>query len=219
MIAAFLSKELSGVISTSKDVGASFALLLEHGYTSKSIQKLGSEVLKGVDRRSLQTLQEANSSVTDWKGLHFFLAQLNYDVCYYDEGDSWVENNRYESIICVCVPTVDNFNKKNQLASAFTSLARNINWGDVGHAFMKALSKPGDDLTSIKKTEDYRMQIALMIVDGLEGGAAQEELLQRAVAEAVQLRQESLCSSKGISLLWKWTLRSEDATTLDKMAA
>ncbi|GMF38267.1 unnamed protein product [Phytophthora lilii] len=52
------------------------------------------------------------------------------------------------------------------------------------------LSKPDDDLdfgTSIEETEDFRMKIALMIGDNLEGGAAQEELLQRAITQAVQL--------------------------------
>ncbi|EGZ25982.1 hypothetical protein PHYSODRAFT_487033, partial [Phytophthora sojae] len=83
-----LSEELAGVVNAMGQDDESFALLLSHEYTEKSIGELGSRALKGVDRARFQALEEANAVVSPAKRLQFFIAQLELDE----------ENERYENI-------------------------------------------------------------------------------------------------------------------------
>ncbi|ETI35837.1 hypothetical protein F443_17902 [Phytophthora nicotianae P1569] len=93
-----LGEELGAVIN-SMDDDESFALLLAHEYTEKSIEEMGSGALKSVDRARFQTLQDSNSVAAPGKALQFFIARLNHDISYWDDGGSWVENSRDESIV------------------------------------------------------------------------------------------------------------------------
>ncbi|EGZ10612.1 hypothetical protein PHYSODRAFT_337398 [Phytophthora sojae] len=70
-----------------EDEDDSFALLLDHEYTMKSILSLGSEALKGIDRARLHALEGANALVAPVKKRRFFIAQLAHDVSFYDCGD------------------------------------------------------------------------------------------------------------------------------------
>ncbi|EGZ25970.1 hypothetical protein PHYSODRAFT_487458 [Phytophthora sojae] len=74
-----LSEELAGVVNAMGQDDESFALLLSHEYTEKSIGELGSRALKGVDRARFQALEEANAVVSPAKRLQFFIAQLELD--------------------------------------------------------------------------------------------------------------------------------------------
>ncbi|OWZ02866.1 hypothetical protein PHMEG_00025503 [Phytophthora megakarya] len=93
-----LSEELGGVINSMSRDDESFALLLSHEYTEKSITELGSGALKGIDRARVQVLEEANEVASSEKKLQLFIAKLNHDISYYDDGGSWAESDRNESI-------------------------------------------------------------------------------------------------------------------------
>ncbi|KAG7385221.1 hypothetical protein PHYBOEH_009113 [Phytophthora boehmeriae] len=93
-----LTEELTEAISRMGDDGDSFALLLAHEYTKKSIEDMGIGALKGVDRARFQALQDANAGVTPEKKLHFVIAGLTLKIDYYDAGGEWEENERDESI-------------------------------------------------------------------------------------------------------------------------
>lgn len=61
----------------------SFALLLSHEYTEKSIRGLGSGALKGIDRSRYAALEDANSIVSADKKLQFFIAEMKHEIQYY----------------------------------------------------------------------------------------------------------------------------------------
>lgn len=92
-----LSEELVAALSRLPASG-SFALLLSHEYTKKSVKALGSGALKGVDRARLRSLEEANKLVDSAKKLFFLMAQLSLEVGYYDDGGTWRECTRQELI-------------------------------------------------------------------------------------------------------------------------
>lgn len=56
-----LSEELADALSTIGPEAESFALLLVHEYTEKSIGDLGSGALKGIDRARFVALEESNA--------------------------------------------------------------------------------------------------------------------------------------------------------------
>ncbi|KAL4161627.1 hypothetical protein PRNP1_002179 [Phytophthora ramorum] len=93
-----LGEELGSFISGMEADENSFALLLAHEYTEKSIEELGSGSFKGIDRTRFQTLEEANRFAASDKKLQLFIAQLKHDIDYWDDGGSWEENRRDESI-------------------------------------------------------------------------------------------------------------------------
>ncbi|CAI5713219.1 unnamed protein product [Peronospora farinosa] len=64
-------------VAISQMENESFALLLSHHYTKKSIGDLGCAALKGIDRARFQALEVANSRVSDDKKLRFFIAKLS----------------------------------------------------------------------------------------------------------------------------------------------
>lgn len=92
-----LSEELAGAISNMGPQDTSFALLLEHEYTEKSIAGMGSGALKGIDRARVQALEEANAAVSSDKKLHFFIAQLKHEI-HYDTFEGCKEVSRDEYI-------------------------------------------------------------------------------------------------------------------------
>uniref|UniRef100_H3GL27 Fe2OG dioxygenase domain-containing protein n=1 Tax=Phytophthora ramorum TaxID=164328 RepID=H3GL27_PHYRM len=93
-----LGEELGSFISGMEADENSFALLLAHEYTEKSIEEFGSGSFKGIDRTRFQTLEEANRFAAPDKKLQLFIAQLKHDIDYWDDGGSWEENRRDESI-------------------------------------------------------------------------------------------------------------------------
>lgn len=58
----------------------SFALLLSHEYTEKSIQDMGAAALKGMDRARFSALDAANAFVSPEKRLLLFIAQLKQKI-------------------------------------------------------------------------------------------------------------------------------------------
>ncbi|KAG7377430.1 hypothetical protein PHYBOEH_000877 [Phytophthora boehmeriae] len=87
-----LLEELTNAINKMKTGDDSFALLLSHQYTAKSIEDLGSGAFKGVDRARFHALQEANAGASPDKKVHLFIAKLAHKIHLYDEamGDgSW----------------------------------------------------------------------------------------------------------------------------------
>ncbi|KAG7395326.1 hypothetical protein PHYBOEH_003947 [Phytophthora boehmeriae] len=99
-----LSDDLASAIRTMQDGDDSFALLLSHQYTEKSIGELGTRALKGVDRARFHALEEANNAVTTDKKLCFYIAQLHHTLkFYYDydktEDDGWEEYRDEASIV------------------------------------------------------------------------------------------------------------------------
>lgn len=125
---------------------------------------------------------------------------------------------------------LDKFKKKDELAAPLTSLVRNFTWIEIGRGLLDAFNKTADDSDSdnlvfgsddeeiVEETDDYIMKLALRIVDGLAGGAGQRELLKFTAEKAANLRDEDLCSSKAIRLLWKWTIRCGDKLVFDTVA-
>jgi hypothetical protein len=77
-----LGEELGAVINGMGDEEDSFALLLTHEYTGKSVEELGSGALKYVDRARFLTLREANQFAAPGKKLQFFIAQLKHAIHY-----------------------------------------------------------------------------------------------------------------------------------------
>ncbi|KAE9035916.1 hypothetical protein PR003_g9773 [Phytophthora rubi] len=75
-----LSDEVGAAINSMGDDDKSFALLLTHEYTGKSINEFGSRALKSVDSSRFRTLEEANCVAAPDKKLQFFLAQLKHDI-------------------------------------------------------------------------------------------------------------------------------------------
>ncbi|KAL4177241.1 hypothetical protein KRP22_002175 [Phytophthora ramorum] len=96
-----MSGELADAIASMGPDDDTFALLLDHEYTERSIKRLGVGALKGVDRVRFQALQEANGIVADDKRLDFYIAKLVHEVhfhgIYGDIGD-WEEARRDESM-------------------------------------------------------------------------------------------------------------------------
>ncbi|EEY53490.1 uncharacterized protein PITG_07148 [Phytophthora infestans T30-4] len=95
-----LSDDLVGAIGMVSDGDESFALLLSHEYTEKSIEEFGCEALKGVDRVRFGALEEANALVAPDKKLKFYIVELTHYVLFaehYDEA-GWFEEEREQSI-------------------------------------------------------------------------------------------------------------------------
>ncbi|KAG2904253.1 hypothetical protein PC129_g18230 [Phytophthora cactorum] len=91
-----LSEELTEAISTIGPEEESFALLLSHEYTEKSMKELGSGALKGIDRARFAALEDANLIVD--KKLQFYIAEVKHEIHYCGndgyEPSSWVEFGR-----------------------------------------------------------------------------------------------------------------------------
>lgn len=96
-----LSDELACSIGNIDPKTDSFALLLSHHYTKKSIGEWGVEAFKGIDRARFHALQEANESVSSDKKLCFFIAKLVQEIEYRDifpDGGGEDEMRREDSV-------------------------------------------------------------------------------------------------------------------------
>jgi len=93
-----LSEDLASAINSMDEEDDSFALLLDHEYTEKSLRYLGLGALKGADAATLHVLEGANALVSDDKKLLFFLAQLKHDVSWDDDGYECSEKEHAESV-------------------------------------------------------------------------------------------------------------------------
>ncbi|KAK1932467.1 hypothetical protein P3T76_012051 [Phytophthora citrophthora] len=71
------------------DTEESFALLLSHQYTEKSIEEMGCGALKGVDNARFRALDEANALAPSDHKLRFFIAKLSQDVDNLLDEDGW----------------------------------------------------------------------------------------------------------------------------------
>lgn len=85
-----LGDDLAEAIGAMRAKHDSFALLLSHEYTKKSISDLGTGALKGVDSARFRALEAANSAVdgNDMK-LRFFIAKLSFKVDNRLDEDGW----------------------------------------------------------------------------------------------------------------------------------
>ncbi|EGZ25980.1 hypothetical protein PHYSODRAFT_253566 [Phytophthora sojae] len=97
-----MSEELADAIRTMGPEEESFALLLAHEYTEKSVGDLGSGALKGIDRARFMALEDANAAVDAVKKLQFYIAKMTHEIEYYSadgyERGDWEEGRR-ESVI------------------------------------------------------------------------------------------------------------------------
>ncbi|KAF4033458.1 putative Fe2OG dioxygenase domain-containing protein [Phytophthora infestans] len=75
-----------------------FGLFLDHEYTEKSLRKMGSGALKGVGSARVHALVAANGVVAADKKLEVFIAQLQHDITYMDDGDSFEKKDSSDSI-------------------------------------------------------------------------------------------------------------------------
>ncbi|KAG7389964.1 hypothetical protein PHYPSEUDO_009222 [Phytophthora pseudosyringae] len=80
-----LSEDLAKAFAKLEGETNSFALLLAHEYTAKSIRDLGWRALKGVDSARFHALDGANDLVKTVKKLKIFIAQLVHDVSYRED--------------------------------------------------------------------------------------------------------------------------------------
>lgn len=62
------------------------------------------------------------------------------------------------------------------------------------------------------------MEMALLILDGLDSGAAHSALLKLAMKESAKFTTEELCSSKVVGFILKWVVRSDSDPTVDRVA-
>ncbi|KAI9983694.1 hypothetical protein PInf_007761 [Phytophthora infestans] len=89
-----MSDELANVIKGMGPDNDSFALLLSHEYTKKSIGELGTDALKGVDGARVRVLEEANNLVPSDKKLRLFLVKLVVKVVAALSEEGWKEYSR-----------------------------------------------------------------------------------------------------------------------------
>ncbi|ETP05672.1 hypothetical protein F441_17758 [Phytophthora nicotianae CJ01A1] len=75
-----MSDDLADAISEMELNHESFALRLSHEYTKKSIKKMGSGALKGVDSARFRALEEANAVVPADKKMRIFIAKLSHKI-------------------------------------------------------------------------------------------------------------------------------------------
>jgi hypothetical protein len=98
---ATTSDDLADAIADMGQEDESFALLLSHQYTKKSISSLGAGALKGVDSARFRALDEANAAVSSDKKLNFFIAKLVHKIVSCPEGvfnTTWKEEERKQAI-------------------------------------------------------------------------------------------------------------------------
>ncbi|KAE9269222.1 hypothetical protein PF008_g30916 [Phytophthora fragariae] len=103
------------------------------------------------------------------------------------------------------------------LIPVITKIARTFDWKDFGDALVSCLGI--STYAPIEEDTGYsRMEMALLILDGLDTGAAQDALLKMAMEKSSKLTTEELCSSKIVGLTLKWVVRSNSNPTVDKVA-
>jgi hypothetical protein len=89
-----VSEDLAASIGQMEPDEGSFALLLTHDYTSKTIEELGVSALRGIDLARFRALQEANQFARDDTKLRFFIVELTHEINYDGDGYTWREDNR-----------------------------------------------------------------------------------------------------------------------------
>ncbi|KAL3667271.1 hypothetical protein V7S43_007503 [Phytophthora oleae] len=93
--------DLADAISEMASEKESLALLLSHEYTKKSIEKLATSALKGVDSARFRALEEVNALVPADTKLRFFIAELSLKIVCCPGGafeGGWKEEERSEKI-------------------------------------------------------------------------------------------------------------------------
>ncbi|RLN95234.1 hypothetical protein BBJ28_00021301 [Nothophytophthora sp. Chile5] len=103
-----VSADLTEPMKHMQEADESFTLLLSHEYTDKSIKRMGSGALKGMDRERFKLLNDANTALPEDKKLQLFIARLKHKIDYYDTTGSgmdgcegtpeWEESKRSDSI-------------------------------------------------------------------------------------------------------------------------
>ncbi|KAG6944775.1 hypothetical protein JG688_00016921 [Phytophthora aleatoria] len=197
-----LSDDLLSAISMVSDGNESFALLLSHEYTEKSIVDFGCEALKGVDRVRFGALEEANALVAADKKLNFYIAELTHFVLFAEHYD---EAGCFE---CKRDPALVNF--------FFTELCPGL--GGIGENETLIPSLVAIIRNPIGKDGLSEVELTLQVIDALDGGDAQKALLEMVLEEAMELKDELLCSPKLVPLLCKWSRRSSDDSNFKKFS-
>ncbi|KAG6964324.1 hypothetical protein JG687_00006036 [Phytophthora cactorum] len=212
-----LSDDLLSAISMVSDGNESFALLLSHEYTEKSIVDFGCEALKGVDRVRFGALEEANALVAADKKLNFYIAELTHFVLFaehYDEA-GWFECERDPALVnfffTELCPGLGGIGENETLIPSLVAIIRKYDWCEVGPALLSSLSKPNRyTWNPIGKDGLSEVELTLQVIDALDGGDAQKALLEMVLEEAMELKDELLCSPKLVPLFCKWSRRSSD---------
>ncbi|EGZ25994.1 hypothetical protein PHYSODRAFT_326946 [Phytophthora sojae] len=168
-----MSERLANAIRTMGPDEESFALLLAHEYTEKSVGKLGSGDLKGIDCARVMALQDANAAVPADKELLFYIAQFMETIQLELEREasrSKLLSTDFCRILCELLVDVCDaqlvktffskyFNKMESENAAVPSLVKvlqSFNWSEVGQVCLESLGQLGDKFAALKDIADKR---------------------------------------------------------------
>ncbi|EGZ25586.1 hypothetical protein PHYSODRAFT_257845 [Phytophthora sojae] len=215
-----LSEDLAGHISNmDEEADEPFALLLSHEYTAKNIQGLGTGALKGIDSARFHALEEANALVPAAKQLEFFIVRLAHKI-EYDPGrwqetlsQLWIPHGaeKEEGYMGNEGPTKNTKNENDTpfaycaglrertdngtLIPVITQIARKFDWAIIGEPLLACMRQhayaPKEDDSGYST-----MALALLVLDGLDSGTAEDSLLKLAMEKAEEFTTEELCASK-----------------------
>ncbi|EEY69706.1 uncharacterized protein PITG_06181 [Phytophthora infestans T30-4] len=192
-----MSAELANAFKEMGPEDGSFALLLSHEYTKKSIGELGSGALKGIDSARFRVLEEANESVPADKKLRFLIVKIAIQVDNQLDEEGWMRYGYEQALHWYLTSGTDLGHWKNEI------LSKKLNFLNPSHEtllqFWKAFGNTEDVYTGnegpIKSTKYGRFAIiAWPAVRHLENVAnlmsaelAVEELASRRPVDATAL--------------------------------
>ncbi|KAG6945614.1 hypothetical protein JG688_00016467 [Phytophthora aleatoria] len=246
-----MSDDLADAVSDMELNHESFALRLSHEYTKKSIEKMGSGALKGIDSARFRALEEANAVVPVGKKLQIFIAKISHKIVSAPSsaiGGGWQEEERSQTIHWYSasgkdlgrsrymdVTTAAQLNFLNPGQETFAQL-----WEAFGdskeepytgnEALLDILGNMTDEYLEEEEEEEgdgvTHLEMTLQVLDGLEGGPAQQALLNMAVELVVKPGSEDskqedtqgdLNSPNAIGILWKHVIQSSAKEPFDVM--
>ncbi|EGZ10605.1 hypothetical protein PHYSODRAFT_337391 [Phytophthora sojae] len=212
------------------DEDDSFALLLEREYTTKSIQTLGSGALKDIDCARFHALEEANARVAPEKKLCFFIAQLTHDG--EDLGHKPVTGEEIRALFDTTAARLEAENRYKEFWEEEATVVWSMNlrevgmelwfppitkilcsygWDEVSQAVLKALGRSDES----GKGGLSALELILRVFDSLDGGAAQQALVDKTLQLTTSTKDEDLFLSSYIGLLWKVAIDYADKTLFD----
>ncbi|KAI9983701.1 hypothetical protein PInf_007768 [Phytophthora infestans] len=169
-----MSDELANAFKEMGPDDESFALLLSHEYTKKSIGELGSGALKGIDSARFRVLEEANESVPADKKLRFFIVKIAIQVDNQLDEEGWMRYGYEQALHWYLTSGTDLGHWKDEI------LSKKLNFLNPSHEtflqFWKAFGNTEDVYTGnegpIKSTKYGRFAIiAWPVVRHLENVA------------------------------------------------
>ncbi|KAE9022664.1 hypothetical protein PR003_g11187 [Phytophthora rubi] len=111
-----------------------------------------------------------------------------------------------------------NLKGNGSLAPVFTKIARTFDWSDFGEAFLDALVSTHKHKDEEEERIGYSsLEMALLILDGLDSGAARDALFKLVAKKSAELTSEELCSCKVVGLLLKWVVHNSTDSAVDKV--